>query len=110
MAWRIRDRATFEALRRSSARARRGPLSVTYAPVGETPEPRVAYAVGRRVGGAVARNRVRRRLRAAVDQVTGLRSGAYLLAAGPEALHMGHEELRQEVAEAMTSASTRSGG
>jgi ribonuclease P protein component len=27
--------------------------------------PRVAYAVGRRAGGAVARNRVRRRLRAA---------------------------------------------
>ena len=39
---------------------------VTCALVGPSSEPpRVAYAVGRRAGGAVARNRVRRRLRAA---------------------------------------------
>lgn len=39
---------------------------VTCALVGPSSEPpRVAYAVGRKAGGAVARNRVRRRLRAA---------------------------------------------
>ena len=39
---------------------------VTAAVVGSPTEPpRVAYAVGRRAGGAVARNQVRRRLRAA---------------------------------------------
>ena len=39
---------------------------VSSAIVGPSTEPpRVAYAVGRGVGGAVARNRVRRRLRAA---------------------------------------------
>ncbi len=39
---------------------------VTCAVVGSPSEPpRVAYAVGRRAGGAVARNKVRRRLRAA---------------------------------------------
>ena len=39
---------------------------VTCAVVGPGSEPpRVAYAVGRGVGGAVVRNRVRRRLRAA---------------------------------------------
>ena len=39
---------------------------VTSALVGSPAEPpRVAYAVGRKAGGAVARNRVRRRLRAA---------------------------------------------
>ena len=39
---------------------------VTTAVVGSPSEPpRVAYAVGRRAGGAVARNKVRRRLRAA---------------------------------------------
>lgn len=39
---------------------------VTCALVGPASEPpRVAYAVGRRAGGAVARNRLRRRLRAA---------------------------------------------
>lgn len=39
---------------------------VTCALVGSPSEPpRVAYAVGRKAGGAVARNQVRRRLRAA---------------------------------------------
>ena len=39
---------------------------VTTAVVGSPTEPpRVAYAVGRRAGGAVARNKIRRRLRAA---------------------------------------------
>jgi ribonuclease P protein component len=39
---------------------------VTCALVGSPSEPpRVAYAIGRRAGGAVARNRIRRRLRAA---------------------------------------------
>ena len=39
---------------------------VTTAVVGSPAEPpRVAYAVGRQAGGAVARNKIRRRLRAA---------------------------------------------
>ena len=105
MVWRIGDRATFEALRRSGRRARRGPVTVTYAPVGEGPQARVAYAVGRRVGNAVTRNRVRRRLRAAVAQAAGLRPGAYLVAAGPAAAGTDYEELRRQVATAMTAAS-----
>ena len=105
MAWRIRDRATFEALRRSGTRARRGPVTVTYAAVGAAPEPRVAYAIGRRVGTAVVRNRVRRRLRAAVGTVDELAPGAYLVAAGADAAGQTYEELREEVAQAMTSAS-----
>ena len=63
--WRVRDRASFRALAAGSRR-RRGVLTVTCAPAGTDGPPRVAYAVGRRVGGAVARNRVRRRLRAVV--------------------------------------------
>ncbi|HAM01006.1 MAG TPA: ribonuclease P protein component, partial [Acidimicrobiaceae bacterium] len=84
--WRIRDRATFEALRRSGARARRGSVTVTYSSVGAAPEPRIAYAVGRRAGTAVTRNRLRRRLRAAVGHAPRLAPGAYLVAAGPEAV------------------------
>jgi ribonuclease P protein component len=45
--------------------------------------PRVAYAIPRRAGTAVARNRVRRQCRAALDEVArhrgGLPSGAYLI-------------------------------
>jgi len=104
--WRIRDRATFEQLRRSGRRSRRGEITVTYAPAGEQRHPCVAYAVGRRVGGAVTRNRLRRRLRAAVAAGPGtLRPGAYLVAAGRGAVELPFEELRAHVTTAMTSAS-----
>lgn len=103
--WRIRDRATFEALRRSGRRARRGPVTVTYA-AGGAPHPRVAYAVGKRAGKAVVRNRLRRRLRSAVAGVAGLEPGAYLVAADPGASGLSYEDLRTQVAAAMTAAST----
>ena len=69
---RVGDRATFDALRRDGRRARRGPMTVIYLPGGN--DVRVAYAIGRKVGPAVVRNRVRRRLREAVrelDRTTG---------------------------------------
>lgn len=107
MAWRVRDRATFEALRRSAARARRGPVTATYAEVGSAPVPRVAYAVGRRIGKAVDRNHVRRRLRAAVAEVDGLSPGAYLVTAAPEAADVEFKQLRAQVEAALTSARSR---
>jgi ribonuclease P protein component len=63
--WPIRERSSFRALA-TGRRRRRGVVMVTCALVGSPSEPpRVAYAVGRRAGGAVARNRMRRRLRSA---------------------------------------------
>ncbi len=65
--------------------------------------PRVAYAVGRPVGSAVERNRLRRRLRAVVS-ASGPAPGAYLVSAGPGARDLGFEELRTTVAKAMSLA------
>src|SRR4029077_16025747 len=79
--WPIRERSTFRALARGRRR-RRGVLMVTSAVVGTRSDPpRVAYAVGRGVGNAVVRNRVRRRLRAATrEHAEALESGsAYLV-------------------------------
>ena len=105
MGWRIRDRATFEALRHGP-RTRRGHITVTFAVVGGDSEPRVAYAVGKRVGGAVVRNGLRRRLRAVVADISGsLEPGAYLVAAGREAVGLPYEDLKAQVTAAMTSAS-----
>ncbi|HTZ08108.1 MAG TPA: ribonuclease P protein component [Acidimicrobiales bacterium] len=106
MAWRIRDRDTFERLRRTGRRSRRGPVTVTFCTDRDEGAPRVAYAVGRRVGGAVERNRLRRRLRAVVDQLDGtLAPGAYLVSAGRDALGLPFEDLKADVTAAMTSAS-----
>ena len=64
----------------------------------------MAYAVGRRVGGAVQRNQLRRRLRAAVAELgQQLRPGAYLMGAGPEARSLSYEELKASLKEALAS-------
>src|SRR5947209_4495366 len=57
--WRIRDRATFRELRVNGRRARRGPLTVTFVVRATDDPPQVAFAVGRKVGGAVVRNKLR---------------------------------------------------
>ena len=69
--------------------------------------PRVAYAVGRRAGGAVVRNRIRRRLRAIVREAGlagALVPGNYLIGAGAPAATLPYRELRTTVMEALRSA------
>jgi ribonuclease P protein component len=91
--WRVRDRATFTALARAERHVQ-GPVTVRVVP-GEAEGPaRVAYAV-RGAGNAVARNRLLRRLRAAVGRTEAdlLAGGAYLVSARREALTMPFDAL-----------------
>jgi ribonuclease P protein component len=65
----------------------------------------VAYAVGRHVGGAVVRNRCRRRLRAiAAEASTDLAPGAYLIGVGRGIVDLRYGELREQVIETMRRA------
>jgi ribonuclease P protein component len=65
--------------------------------------PRVAYAVGRRVGGAVVRNRVRRRLQAATRAHAGaLEPGhAYLVSTTPAAGAASYDDLAASLHDAL---------
>ena len=77
--------------------------------VGEEGRPaRVAFAVGRGVGGAVVRNRVRRRLRSAIAELAadgaGLAGGAYLVAATPEAAGAPYARLRDDLRRSLAAA------
>jgi ribonuclease P protein component len=65
--------------------------------------PRVAYAVGRPVGNAVVRNRVRRRLRAAAREHRPLLtpSWGYLVRATPAAAQITYRELASDLARAL---------
>lgn len=70
----------------------------------------VAFAVGRRTGGAVTRNRIRRRLRSALRlEADSLEPGAYLIGAGSGVADLEFGELRRRVREAMAAAVRRSG-
>jgi ribonuclease P protein component len=100
--WRVRGRATFAALARARPQ-RVGPVVVRRVPARAGEPPKVAYSSTRGVGGAVARNRLRRRLRAAVaDARDQLGDGhAYLVTGGSEALTMPFADLRAAVAQAL---------
>jgi ribonuclease P protein component len=101
--WPIRERSTFRSLARGRRR-RRGDVVVSSVVVGTCAEPpRVAYAVGSRVGNAVVRNRVRRRLRAATRAHAGvLEPGcAYLVSASPAAASSSYGQLASALHDAL---------
>jgi ribonuclease P protein component len=79
-------------------------LDVSAVRISTAPEPpRVAYAVGRRVGNAVVRNRVRRRLRAAVQESAELLQPGcgYLVGARPKAADATYAQLRTDLTAAL---------
>ncbi|MDQ3757149.1 MAG: ribonuclease P protein component [Actinomycetota bacterium] len=85
---------------------RRGPITITFVPGASTDPPRVAYAIGRKVGGAVVRNRLRRRLRAVVAELgPALRPGAYLVGATAEAVPLSFGELQSIMSELLEATS-----
>jgi ribonuclease P protein component len=103
--WKIRDRATFEALA-GARRHRRGPISMTFLPGDPSIPPRIAYAVGKRVGPAVVRNRARRRLRAAAlaHRAELQPGGAYLFGAAPAAADAPFPEIDAAMGELLATA------
>jgi ribonuclease P protein component len=59
-------------------------------------ERRVAYAIGRSVGSAVTRNRLRRRLRAIIaSQASSMPPGWYLIGATPAAASLSFAALQE---------------
>lgn len=109
----MQGRLTFAQLS-NVRRVRRGPLSLAVLPGpgaagDDDPPPRVAYAIGKRVGPAVVRNRVRRRLRACVSSNRGMfRPGAaYLFGASPAAAGASYSELEGAVSQLLRETAPR---
>jgi ribonuclease P protein component len=102
--FRIRHRATFALLARARV-CRRELVWVRRVAVAE-PGPQVGFAVSRRVGNAVTRNRVRRRLRAALRETADVvrTDSAYLVGATPAAASASFDELRRELGDCLRAA------
>jgi len=76
-------------------------LPATYADGLDRPA-RVAFAINRKVGNAVVRNKVRRRLRAILGELDraaddGLAGGTYLLTVRPEVTSLSYRDLADRV-------------
>jgi ribonuclease P protein component len=99
---RLTDSPEFERVDRQGA-AYRGRLFSVHAFPNEFGTPRLGLSVSRRVGNAVTRNAVRRKLRevfhASLDEVPG--SWDLVVSARPEAAGAGLDELNQEFARSL---------
>ena len=105
----VGSRRTFAELRRSSSRGRSGPLSVSFVAHSDWDRTQVAYAVNRKVGNAVQRNRLRRRLRAIVaERSVDLPVGAYVVRSTIGGPALEFDELKVAMSQALDQATSRS--
>jgi ribonuclease P protein component len=105
---RIRSPRTFDRFRTSGTAGTSGPLRVKFVRQNSWSNAEVAYALGKKLGGAVVRNRLRRRLRAIVStEDVGLSPGAYLVSAGAGATELSFAELRAAMSQAVRAAADR---
>jgi ribonuclease P protein component len=103
---RISGRAAFRRFQSSSQRARSGPLKVVYVPGDDLVGPAVAFAISRKVGSAVVRNRIRRQLRESARDLSikgELPIGRYLVIVSPGADGSPMTTLRGHLAQAVAS-------
>jgi ribonuclease P protein component len=104
----IRSRRTYADLRRPTGRGRQGPVTVSYVERPDWKRSEVAYAVNRKVGNAVQRNLLRRRMRAILAEgAAGLPTGAYLVRSGPEGPSLEFHELKVAMSQALEKATNR---
>lgn len=101
MIHRLSGRREFAELQRVGVRSGRGPLRRVFRP-DPTQSARVAYAIPRSVGSAVDRNRIKRRLRAVIDDLDaefGVAGGDHLIRITAPLAHWSHDRLRNAMAE-----------
>ena len=98
----LRGRRTFRRLAANGIRVRRGPLTLV---VGDcTPTPEVGFSISKHVGGAVVRNRLRRRLLTLLTEHE-LPARALLVRPQPAAARCSFTELRGALVDALDAVS-----
>jgi ribonuclease P protein component len=103
---RIRRRDAFARLRRNGVRVRVDPLWCSFVPDPDVAPPQLAFAIGRAVGSAVERNRLRRRLRAILGSCA-LPPGLWLIGATPTASEHSFAQLQDTVRDLVSATRRR---
>ena len=103
MPGRVRTRRQFALFARPTSRGTSGPLRISFvAGSGEHPSVDVAYVISRKVGNAVVRNQIRRRLRALMDNLNPQPPfGLYLIRCGYETGKLSYDELKHHLQRAI---------
>ena len=105
MPGRVRTRRQFALFATPTGRGQSGPLRVSFVAHEGSQLPEVAYAISRRVGNAVSRNRIRRQLRALIDDLDPQpQSGLYLIRCGFETGNLSYDELQHHLRQALVRA------
>src|ERR1700722_12933919 len=96
---RVRTRRQFALFATPTGRGQSGSLRISFvAEVSDAPNVCVAYAISRKVGNAVVRNRIRRRLRALIDGLDPQpKPGNYLIRCSNETGRLSYEELQRHL-------------
>jgi len=83
-------------------------VSISFLDRPDQDRPEVAFAVNRKVGNAVVRNRLRRRMRAIVtERAAELPAGAYLVHCDPTGPSLDFHELKVAMSQALEKATNR---
>ena len=95
MPGRVSTRRQFAEFATPTGRGQSGSLRVVFVEHSDQGSYDVAFAISRKVGNAVVRNRIRRRLRAAMDGLSPApKSGLYLIKCGNGSGQLSYDELQ----------------
>ena len=113
--WRLRKHADYQRVYKASRKQFSSSMTYFHAPQParlDHPGPRIGLTVGKVLGGAVDRNRIKRRMREAVRQnMTILPSGVdVILHPRRSVLEANFEDLKLEVSRIFSSIATRAPG
>ncbi|MEZ5311341.1 MAG: ribonuclease P protein component [Microthrixaceae bacterium] len=104
---RISDSATFAGFGRGASATSSGPLTFVRSRNSKVGSSEFAFAIPRKVGSAVVRNRIRRQIRAVIDQLateSRLPEGAYLIVVRPDARGSKYSQLMEWTSSALGRA------
>lgn len=97
----LSGRSAFKQVFRTGSRRRAGAVTVIRGVSLHEGPPLVGVVAGKKIGNAVTRNRVKRRIRAALDAVSLADGATYVVVASPTAVSVDFETLTADLKEAM---------